>query len=150
METQYSPKQFKTSKRIKPIEEKTVFNMAVYDMEAMHYIRLQVHNYFFASAYPNRDALFASEEALVQFLIVFKPALPREVRKNLDKKFAQFREKAWKFRYVKNMSRVQYEEIRQDLVKLIEIVYIAKQRVGLGFLTEKVRDSEKLLEEALQ
>ena len=48
------------------------------------------------------------------------------------------------------MSRVQYEEIRQDLVKLIEIVYIAKQRVGLGFLTEKVRDSEKLLEEALQ
>ena len=142
-------KEARYSRRIKTPQEKTVFNMTVYDMETMHQIRNRFHDLFFESVYPNRVALFQSERALRQFFKVFKSALPYDSKKNVEKKFVQFKEKYDKFRYTKFISMPQYDEIVREIDKLEDMVYLAKHRIGLGFLTEKTRDADTLLEEAL-
>lgn len=143
-------KKFKKLKNMKDLREYTVFHMAPYDIECADKVRQTMHEYHLNTINQTNGYRYVAPcfEAIRNFYVIFKYAVSKNIRKDIDKKFKEVREKLYNCGG-EQLTDNQMLQARDDLFELIDLVYEAKQQAGLGIPKEKFKDAETALNEVI-
>jgi len=146
------PPPFATGASGVPEEIQTIYNMASYDMLAIHNIRTTVHE-LYVQSYDNFANLVLCYELLTQMLMVYKWNIPEKRRRRMRQEFDRFEQDLGKYMMpeYRNRSIPQHEffELRKKLRKLIDYAYKAKNGIGLGIPAERRQTAVTKLDSAM-